>query len=252
MTDLAYLTDMASAYVRTFTARVTALPPGAVVLDRTYFYPMGGGQPGDRGSLTVGDSAPMEVVDVSKSGASVLHRLRPRGGGGKGLALGAEVEGRIDWARRHRHMRLHTAQHLVSAMVFERTGLRTRHANLSGIGATIDLEASLPDDAVDAVSQAVGDELRNVRPVSIRAIPRSEWDGHPTSRRSGLVPLAPHVDPVRVIEIEGADICPCGGTHVRSTGEIGPLRFAAPYRNTDGSVRIGFTLAEPDRPIPDG
>ena len=100
--------------------------------------------------------------------------------------------------------------------------------------------------------RAVGVALRTVRPVSIRSIPRSEWDGPATARRSGLVPLAPNVDPVRVIEIEGVDVCPCGGTHVRSTGEIGPLRFAPPHRNADGSVRIGFTLEEPDRPIPDG
>src|SRR5208282_5077100 len=142
MTELAYLADLPSAYVRAFRSRVTALPPGGVVLDRTYFYPTGGGQPADHGVLRIGEHR-WEVTDVGRSGSAVVHRIRAVGGAPRAPPIGEEVEGELDWARRYRHMRLHTGQHLLSARVFSRTGLRTVKANLSGVTATLDLEGSL-------------------------------------------------------------------------------------------------------------
>ncbi len=248
MTELAYLADMPSAYVTEFRARIMALPPGGVVLDRTYFYPTGGGQPSDRGTLGIVGGAAAEVVEVSKSGGSVVHRLRGPSGFLAHLARDQEVDGRIDWPRRHQHMRLHTAQHLLSAHVFLATGLRTRRANLGGLRATLDLEGPLPDDALPRLVDEVRRSIESPRTVRIRHLPRSEWDANPVGERSGLVPLPPQVDPVRVIEIEGTDICPCGGTHVRSTGEIGLLRFDPLGART----RLAFTLAEPDPPTPSG
>ena len=123
MTELAYLPTLDAAYERTFTARVVALPPGAVVLDRTLFYPAGGGQPTDRGVLAGPDGVALPVADVVKSGAVVLHRLGR--GARPSLRIGDEVRGTIDWDRRYGHMRLHTAQHLLSALVFRRTGRKT-------------------------------------------------------------------------------------------------------------------------------
>ena len=104
MTELAYLPDLPSAYVRSFRARVTALPPGAVVLDRTYFYPAGGGQPCDRGSLELPDGTSLPVVDVVKSGGSVIHRVKALTAPARTVTVGVEVQGSIDWERRHRHM----------------------------------------------------------------------------------------------------------------------------------------------------
>ncbi|MCI4336528.1 MAG: alanyl-tRNA editing protein [Thermoplasmata archaeon] len=228
MTELAYLADMPAAYRDRFTATVQALPPGAIVLDRTWFYPSGGGQPCDRGTLEVGGTS-LPIVDVVKSGGSVLHRIG-RGAGPRPLALriGAEVQGQVDWARRHRHMRLHTAQHLVSAEVFTLTGLKTRKATLAGTEGLIELEAPWPtstpwEELTGRVSQAVA----SPRAVQIAWVPRVEWDQAPAAR-AGLVPLPPNVDPVRVIEIDGHDRCPCGGTHVRSTGELGPVGLPPP------------------------
>jgi misacylated tRNA(Ala) deacylase len=250
VTELAYLPDLPSAYVRTFRARVMALPPGAVVTDRTYFYPAGGGQPCDRGSLRLPNGTTIPVVDVVKVADTVVHRVKASPASARALAVGMEVEGSIDWERRHRHMRLHTAQHLLSAQVFARTRLRTRKAMLHGSGATIDLEGSLPD----GVQEALADELRaaigRALPVSIRLVPRAEWDRNPASERSGLVPLPVQVDPVRVVEIRATDLCPCGGTHVRSTQEIGAVRFEATSRLADGASRIAFTLEDAARPTP--
>lgn len=243
MTELAYLPDLPSAYVRTFRARVTALPPGAVVLDRTYFYPSGGGQPADRGTLTTPAGATVEVVDTTKSGTSVMHRIRGPAAVVRSLAAGVELEGTIDWERRYRHMRLHTGQHLASARIFARTGRRTRKASLGGASATMDLEGAVPADAIDAVARDLEEAGAHPRPISIRSIPRAEWDANPFAGRSGLVPLAPQVDPVRVIEIEASDVCPCGGTHLRSTGEIGAVRFLPVVALPDGASRVVFNLA---------
>lgn len=248
MTELAYLATTDDAYVRTFRARVTALPPGGVVLDRTYFYPTGGGQPSDRGAIGAVGRSTCAVVDVSKAGPSVVHRVKAPGSGRAELRVGDEVEGTIDWERRHRHMRLHTAQHFVSGRLFVRAGRRTRKASFSGRRALLELDGPL--DA--ALVASVGDDVREVvgrpRDVTIRHLSRADWDRHPLSERSGLVPLPPQVDPVRVIEIAGADLCPCGGTHLRSTGEIGELSFEPPTPLGDGGARLVFTLDEP----PDG
>jgi misacylated tRNA(Ala) deacylase len=153
VTVLAFLADPAAAYVRSFRARVTALPPGAVVLDRTFFYPTGGGQPNDRGTLGLPGDASAEVVDVTKSGASVVHRIRGPPAVLRRLSVGVEVEGALDWDRRYRHMRLHTGQHLLSARIFARTGLRTRKAQMAGTAANLDLEGDLPRDVLPLLAE---------------------------------------------------------------------------------------------------
>ena len=221
-----------------------ALPPGAVVLDRTYFYPTGGGQPSDRGSLAAPGRPPSEVVDVTKSGTTVVHRLKGGGGARPGLQVGDEVEGTIDWGRRHRHMRLHTAQHFLSGRIFARGGRRTRKANFSGRRAVLELDGELEAGLLPLLEADLADVVKHPRPVTVRHLPRAEWDRHPLSERSGLVPLPPQVDPVRVIEIDGLDVCPCGGTHLRSTGEIGAVALGRPIPVGDGGTRLEFTVDE--------
>ncbi len=242
MTELAYLASIDEAYVRSFRARVTALPPGGVVLDRTYFYPTGGGQPCDRGTLTLPEVGSVEVVDVSKSGPSVVHRIRSSAAVVRRLGVGSELEGTIDWERRHRHMRLHTSQHVLSARVFARTGRRTRRASFSGVRAQIDLDGPLPPEAVEPLAADMAEIAARDLPLSIRRVPRAEWDRNPFSARSGLVPLPPQVDPVRVVEIGDVDVCPCGGTHLRTTAEMGRVTLEPVTPTSDGGSRVVFTL----------
>jgi misacylated tRNA(Ala) deacylase len=249
VTELAYLADPAAAYVRSFRARVVALPPGAVTLDRTFFYPTGGGQPYDRGTLGVPGEEAAEVVDVSKSGPAVLHRIRGSTDVLRHIAVGSEVEGILDWDRRYRHMRLHTGQHLLSARIFSRSGRRTRRAQLAGSSATLDLDGALAPDVVPRLADDLAEAVLHPRPVTLRHIARAEWDRNPFAERSGLVPLPAHVDPVRVVEIEAADVCPCGGTHLRSTREIGRVTLRAPV-TVAGGDRVGFSLDEPSLPTP--
>jgi misacylated tRNA(Ala) deacylase len=241
VTDLAYLANEDAAYTRQFKAHVVALPPGGVVLDRTYFYPAGGGQPADHGQLA-SPAQSIAVIDVTKSGNAAIHRVRRSGTGSPSLQIGAEVEGTLDWERRHRHMRLHTGQHLLSALIFERTGVRTREATMLGSGGSVDLERSLPSGIqLTDLAEETNRVLAEGRQVSIRHLRRDEWEKNPTPR-SGLVTLPRHVDPVRIIEIEGVDACPCGGTHVRSTAEVGAVALDPPVPLALGAVRLPFRL----------
>jgi misacylated tRNA(Ala) deacylase len=249
VTELAYLADENAAYTQQFTARVVALPPGGVVLDRTYFYPVGGGQQADHGSLTARGGPSYTVVDVTKSGSSAVHRIRrPATTGVPGLQIGDDVEGTIDWERRYRHMRLHTGQHLLSALIFERTGVRTREATMSGTGGTVDLERPLPSDASpQSLASEANAILAEGRRVTIRHMSREAWEQNPTPR-SGLVPLPRQVDPVRIIEIAGLDSCPCGGTHVRSTVEVGGIAIDPPVPLALGALRVPFRLLDASTP----
>lgn len=250
MTELLYLPTIDAAYERSFSARVTALPPGGVVLDRTLFYPTGGGQPCDLGELVGPDGSRLPVEDVVKSGPSVLHRVARRRDAPV-PAVGSEVTGTIDWERRHRHMRLHTFQHLLSARLFAVHGRRTRKATLSGGGGLLELEGPWtgPLDQPPLLEDMRAYLDRDL-PVRVRLLPRAEYERDPGSR-SGLVPLPPHVDPVRVVEIEAADRCPCGGTHVRRLSEIGPFAIEVPRPLPNGGVRVAFRLTggvPPTRP----
>lgn len=250
MTELAYLTDNDAAYVARFRATVTARPPGGVVLDRTYFYPTGGGQPSDRGTLSV-DGVAVAVDDVTKTGTAVVHRLgRPSAGGGPRVASAALVEGTIDWPRRFRHMRLHTGQHLLSARIFALTQRRTRRAEFEGMAGWVELDGPWPAEVgIEAVSEDVNRLVGAGRAVRVAHVPRAEWERSPDPR-SGLVPLPRHLETVRLIEIDGVDRCPCGGTHLRSTSEVGTLGLE--LRDRAGGGRVEFTLAADAPPTPSG
>ena len=249
MTELLYLPSVDAAYVVRFTARVQSLPPGGVVLDRTAFYPTGGGQPCDLGRLELPDGTSLTVTDVSKSGPTVVHRVARRGAASAGPSIGTEVVGHIDWPRRHRHMRLHTLQHLLSARLFVRTGLRTRRATLGASRAEILVEGPWPiSETETGIREDLLAHLEPPRAVQIRWLPRAEYERDPGAR-SGLVPLPAQVDPVRVVEIDAADRCPCGGTHLRSTGEVGGFAIEPIAVRSDGA-RVSFTLAEAAPPTP--
>lgn len=248
MTELAYLADSDAAYVRRFETRVRALPPGGAVLESTFFYPTGGGQPADLGLLRrPSDGATWKVTDVQRSGGSALHRLARPPLGAAPLGPGLLVEGEIDWERRYRHMRLHTGQHLLSARLFALLQRRTRGAKFSGTTGTIELEPGppvvLPALAADLAAWIAAD-----RDVRITFVPRAEYERSPASRSSALA-LPPNVDPVRVVEIEEADRCPCGGTHVRRLGEVGPVEVTSATELVGGSTELAFRIASaPPRP----
>ena len=225
MTDRLYLSD---PYLVSFTARVVAGseqggPPSAV-LDRTAFYPEGGGQPADRGTL-----GGARVVDVQESRGDVVHLLDRQ------LAPGTEVEGRVDWVRRLDHMQQHHGQHLLSA-AFERLhSAPTRSFHLGERTCTIDLDISiskLGDAALRAAESAANESVWRNLPVVAR-----DFFGEERSR----LPL--RKEPVkgdRVVLVEGVDASPCGGTHPLRTGDVGAIAVLGVQKWGQVASRVEF------------
>jgi misacylated tRNA(Ala) deacylase len=209
------------AYATSCDAIVEQVTDGGVVLDRTVFYARSGGQPGDTGVLRwdVGD---VRVVDTVKEGGTLLHRLE-----GDPPAVGVAVTAEIDWDRRHTLMRTHTALHALSAIVFRDYDVKVTGGNMEPGVARMDFEL----ESIDAefgreVQDKLNAELAADRPVRVSFLPRAEALADPDLIRTKVNLIPESVDPIRVIEIEGLDKQADGGTHVRSTAEVGHVRVA--------------------------
>ena len=217
MTELLFRDD---AYATGFEAQVLAAAPGRVVLDRTLFYPEGGGQPGDTGLLQLPDGREFRVRDTKKGEqpGSVAHLLEDAA---VELAPGTRLAGRIDWDRRHRLMRMHTCLHLLSAVIV---------APVTG-GAVGDsygrLDFDLPESPDPAeVQEQLGALIRRDAPVSFRWITDAELDAQPELVKTLSVQPPRGAGKVRLVQVEGIDLQPCGGTHVARSGEIGDVVIA--------------------------
>lgn len=216
-TELLFRSD---AYATDFEAEVLAAEPGRVVLDRTLFYPEGGGQPGDTGVLRLPDGRELKVTDTRKGvgPGQVAHvfedptLLLPTGG---------RVAGRIDWQRRHRLMRMHTCLHLLSAVIVAPV---TGGAVGDGYGR---LDFDLPESPErEEVEEKLNALIRRDAPVSFRWITDAELDAQPELVKTLSVQPPRGQGRVRLVEVKGIDLQPCGGTHVRCIGEIGRVHIA--------------------------
>ncbi|HLH49444.1 MAG TPA: alanyl-tRNA editing protein [Roseiarcus sp.] len=213
MTDPLFRED---AYLREAEAVVAAVEPGGLVLDRTVFYPQGGGQPGDRGELVLDDGSRLAVINTiygSDRGA-ILHVLPD---GAPPPALGARVVARIDWDLRFRRMRAHTALHLLTAVLpYPVTG-----------GSVGDAEGRLDFDSGEAaldkaeIAEKLNALIARDAAVRTRWISDDELAANPGLVKTMSVKPPTGTGRVRLVEIEGIDLQPCGGTHVRRTAEIG-------------------------------
>jgi alanyl-tRNA synthetase len=219
MTDRLYLRD---PYLRSFRARVVEMRDldgkPAAILDQSAFYPEGGGQPGDRGTL-----GGVRVLDTQERGGAVLHVVeRP---------LQGEVEGEIDWDRRFDHMQQHHGQHLLSA-AFDKAGAPTVSFHLGERTCTIDLDASLSRIDLAAAEKVANESIWRDLPVLAR-----DFTGEERAR----LPL--RKEPVkgdRVVVVEGVDASPCGGTHPARTGEVGCVAVLKAQRWGEGKARVEF------------
>ena len=236
-----HLGSIEDAYRKEFDATVVAIPPGAVGLDRTLFYAEGGGQESDRGTLVGPGGADFRVVRVERRGGRTLHYLAQRGSAH--LQPGDPVHGILDWGRRHTHMRLHTGQHLLSALLFQQFGIRTLRARMAGIEGVLELESPLRAPDVLSRLEQEANERYFSRPVPVRVafVSPEEFARRPGRSNAGRLPRG--LTQIRLILIEGVDECPCGGTHVRKTGEVGPVRLLDPVDPAPGGSRqLNFRL----------
>lgn len=230
------------AYVTSTDAVVVEVRDDGVVLDRTVFYARGGGQPGDIGTLRW-DGGEARVADTVKGGGEVLHVLDA---GAIAPPTGTAVTAEIDWARRHTLMRTHTALHALSGIVYTDYGARVTGGNMEPGVARMDFE-------LEGISQEFGREveaklnvaLQQDHPVHVSFLPRAEALADPDLIRTKVSLIPEHVDPIRVIDIEGLDKQADGGTHVRSTTEVGTVRVVKTESKGKANKRMRIELDEP-------
>jgi len=225
-TELLYLRD---AYLREFTATVTNVDGTRVVLDRTAFYPTGGGQPHDTGTL-----AGLPVTDVRKEGDDVWHTVD-----GEPPAVGAAVTGEIDWERRHKLMRTHAAMHVLCGVIWNEWGKAVTGGNMEPLEARMDFEFDpLPEGFAARVQELVNAEIAADRPIEVAFLPRAEalQDDALIRTKVNLIPES--VTEIRVVDIVGLDKQADGGTHVARTGEIGRFEVVKTESKGKGNKRI--------------
>jgi len=226
-------------YMRSCNARVTQVDDRGIRLDRTVFYPMGGGQPGDTGVLRLSSGASIAIVDTVKGALpdEVIHVPAP----GSALPeLGAELAAEIDWERRHRLMRMHTCLHLLCSVV---PGAVTGGQVSDGRGR---LDFDVPGSSLDkeAIASRLNALIAEGHPVGPRWITDQELAAQPELVRTMSVKPPSGMGRVRLMEISGVDLQPCGGTHVRNTAEIGPVAVTKIENKGKQNRRVILVFAE--------
>jgi misacylated tRNA(Ala) deacylase len=222
MTELLYQTD---SYLQTFEATVVDVDEAnhGVILDRTAFYPGGGGQPADRGTLTFGPHT-YTVTRARKVGALIVHVIQE---GEERPTIGSSVQGQIDWTRRYQLMRTHTAMHILCGVVFRDYGALVTGGDMDPLKGRMDFEfETMRKELVTAIEVAINEEAQKAHPVQVRILPRAEAFKIPDLIRTKINLLPEGISEVRVVEIVGLDMQADGGTHVRNTSEVGKIRVA--------------------------
>ncbi len=217
MTELLFQTD---SYVREFEAKVTAVAPdGAVVLDQTVFFPGGGGQPCDVGTLSAGGRS-WPVSKVRTAGGDVLHYVD-----GEPPAAGTRVTGRLDWDRRYQLMRTHTALHVLCGVIWRDYGASVTGGSMDPLQGRMDFEfETMRQELVREIEESINAEVANARPVLVDILPREVAFEIPDLIRTKINLLPEGISEVRTVELKGLDLQADGGTHVANTSEVGRIR----------------------------
>ena len=232
-TELMYLRD---AYLTEFDGVVVDVRDGAVALDRTAFHPTGGGQPHDTGTL-----GGFAVIDVRHEGELVWHSLN----GGTLPSVGDAVHGAVEWPRRHQLMRTHSALHVLCGVIWNEWRVPVTGGNMEPLSARMDFEFDpLPEGFGRRVEQLVNAELAADRPIEVSFLPRSTavLDQDLIRTKVSLIPDS--VPEIRVVDIIGLDKQADGGTHVRSTGEVGRIRVTKTESKGKGNKRVRLEIVD--------
>lgn len=233
-----YSTD---AYLRNFEATVAAVDVDdhRVALNRTAFYPGGGGQPADRGNVTWSDGA-ADVVKVAKRDGVVWHQLDA----GQPLPdPGVTLEGTLDWQRRHQLMRTHTALHVLCGVIWADFGVAVTGGNMEPLKGRLDFELdAMSAELGQRVERRINEEIARARRILVQFVDRADADADPALIRTkaNLIPAA--IDPLRVIDITGLDRQADGGTHVATTAEVGRVEVTKTESKGKANKRIRLVV----------
>ena len=236
MTDLLYLTD---SYLKEFEATVAAADGDRVALDRTAFYPGGGGQSADQGRL-LWDDRKAQVVKVKKQGGQVWHGLDV-----EPPPVGTLVRGVLDWEHRFKLMRTHTALHILCGVIWRDYGALVTGGNMKPLAARMDFELEhMSVDFAQEVEKKINAEVAAARPVKIYILPREEAFQIPDLIRTKINLLPEGIREVRIVEIEGLDMQADGGTHVANTREVGTINVVGHESKGRINKRLRIALEE--------
>jgi misacylated tRNA(Ala) deacylase len=229
---------LGDSYLREFEAVVVELSGREVILDRTAFYPGGGGQPPDRGTLGIGP-VQASVVDARREGRQVVHVLdNPI------PDTVRELEGSLDWERRYGHMRHHTALHVLSGVIWRNFGAKVTGGQMRSDRARMDF--SFPEEwttgVVGEIERLTNEALAEERPVKVYELPREEALENPDLIRTQVNLVPERVSMIRIVEIEGIDTQADGGTHVANTGEVGEIEITGHKSKGRQNKRVEFVL----------
>lgn len=236
-----FLRDIESSYATKFTASVIETTEQSVSLDRTLFYPLGGGQLADTGMIE-GPNGQLRVEQVT--GRNLIEHFV---GPDHQLEVGDEVRGEIDWQRRYEHMRMHTAQHLVSGIVYEEfDGARTVGNQINAEKSRIDFNPiSFDDEKLELVKQKFAEIIAGNEKVEQVTMSRDEINAIMPPERTNMDLLPSSVKQLRVIKIgDNLDLCPCAGTHISSLSELGELTWLGKKSKGKGTQRVTYSLAK--------
>jgi misacylated tRNA(Ala) deacylase len=247
MTDAICYRD---SYATQTEATVVATSPGQagggdlVVLDRTVFYPGGGGQPADRGRLLrAADGRSWSVRAARREGAEIAHELESDSA--EPPAVGERLQVELEWARRHLLMRTHTALHVLCGVVWRDYGAQVTGGNMEPGSGRMDFEFErMNADLVEAIETTVNTELARGRAIRVNVLPREEAFAIPDLIRTKINLLPPGIPEIRTIEIVGLDLQADGGTHVRNTSEVGRIRVTGYESKGRINKRIRIALAD--------
>ncbi len=222
------------SYLRECQATVVESSPAGIVLDKTVFYPMGGGQPGDTGTISW-DGGSVDVTDTQYGDAGSIRHLA--GPDAALPAAGTEVTATLDWDRRYLHMRMHTALHLLGSVL--QYGVTGGNISTTKSRLDFDMEDTVDKEQVTAEVQAL---VAADHPVRVRWITDAELEAQPELVRTMSVQPPQGAGRVRLLEIEGVDLQPCGGTHLKSTGEVGQFRVGKVEKKGRHNRRVSIVL----------
>lgn len=239
MTEMLYMPDIESNYIKEFKATVIAHGDDYVVLDFSAFYPLGGGQPSDAGYLSW-PGGRRRVKEVKRKDGELRHFLDMSEDGP--LPEG-EVTAVLDWDRRYGHMRMHTSQHIVSGVVYDMFKARTVGNQLYADRARIDFRPlKIDDDGLRAIEKRCDEEIAKGLSVKIYEEARDSLEQRVDPERCNLDLLPASVRNLRIVDTEGVDVCPCAGTHVKNTSELGKIVIYKKENKGSGTVRLTYRL----------
>ena len=215
MTILLYINEIEGNYIKEFDASVIKNKKDYICLDQTAFYPVGGGQPSDTGYLKW-DNKRSFVKEVIKKGDTIKHIIE-----GEKPPIGTKVHGIIDWEKRYCYMKMHTAQHILSGIIFDDYHARTVGNQIHADNSRVDFyPVKFTNEDLDYITKKFNNIISKKLPVKIYVEDRKNLEKRVNKQRANLDLLPKFVTNLRIIEIEGFDICPCAGTHVKNTSEI--------------------------------